>query len=204
MSGGTDGLSFSGDGQTPLQPEDLDGLLPGWVTTRGDLDEVEQRNIATARHRWLQTRASNLDVLLDDGALRALHADMFGDVWRWAGHYRPRETSLGIEPTRIPGEVRKLCGDVASWLQHAEEPRAIREGLARFHHRLVSIHPFRNGNGRHARLATDLLARAVDEPIPVWGAHVPESERVDAYLDALRAADRDPDELGPLMAFMWP
>lgn len=202
MIEGADRLSFQGDGQTPLQPDDLEGLVPDWVSTRGDLDEVEQRNIADARRRWF-ARSTNLARTLDDSALRDLHRDMFGDVWRWAGHYRPRETSVGIDPTRIASEVRKLCGNAAAWFESAPDDRSQREALARFHHRLVSIHPFLNGNGRHARLATDLLARDLAQAVPTWGEALPDTERIATYLDALRTADRDANDLEPLITFMW-
>lgn len=182
-------LTFEGDGQTPLDEDDLEGLLPTWVATRADLNEVEQANIAAARALWL--RRPSLSVL-DDLELRKLHKDMFGDVWRWAGRHRTRETSIGVEPVGIAVALRNLVGDARVWL--AADPLT---AVARFHHRLVFIHAFPNGNGRHGRLASDVLAAAVGIPAPGWG-----SDR-SAYLGALRHADAT-GEVGVLRGLLWP
>nr|WP_114594931.1 mobile mystery protein B [Euzebya pacifica] len=181
-------LSFDGDGQTPLDAEDLEGLIPTWVTTRADLNEVEQANIAAARDRWMRRRSPDM---LDDHELRRLHTDMFCDVWRWAGRQRTRETNIGVEPSRIAVDLRTLVGDTRFWLETDAN-----SAVARFHHRLVQIHVFPNGNGRHGRLAADLLAKTNGLPPPRWG-----SDRK-AYLDPLRHADTTGD-ITPLRQHMW-
>lgn len=124
---------------------------------------------------------------------------MFGDVWAWAGTYRQLETSIGIDPTQIAVCVRDLVADARIWAEHDEPLRV----AFRFHHRLVSIHPFPHGNGRHARQAADYLVEALEQPAFTWGAvsgagGVGEVRR--RYLAALRKADRD--DLGPLEDFV--
>ncbi|WP_341253938.1 mobile mystery protein B [Euzebya pacifica] len=183
--------TFDGDGQTPLGPDDRTGLIPTWIATRGDLDEVEQDNIVRARADWLR-RDVPLDGLLDDLAVRALHRDMARRVWRWAGRYRQTDVNLGIDPRDIPQRVRDLVDDASLWLQGDDR----RVELARIHHRIVSIHAFPNVNGRHGRLWVDLIARAVGAPMPSW--NVPAAD----YLGALRHADRT-DELHLLVECMW-
>jgi len=106
-----------------------------------------------------------LQALLDDKYLRDLHRAMFGDVWAWAGSYRRLETSIGIDPARIAVGVRDLVADTKIWAEH-EEPLCV---AVRFHHRLVSIHPFPNGNGRHGRQAADYLMEALKQPPFTWG-----------------------------------
>lgn len=184
-----------GDGHTVLSEEDRLGLIPTYIATRGELNEAEQRNIAGAMLR----RRPSLTRLLDDKYLRDLHKAMFGDVWTWAGHYRSRETNIGIEPSGITVAVRTLVDDARAWIDYRTyEPDEV---AIRFHHRLVAIHPFPNGNGRHARVAADYLISRLDRPQFNWGANsTQDTPSLRAhYRQALRAADVG--EMGVLMAF---
>lgn len=184
-------------GATPLEPDDFEGLIPDHIGTRGELDEYEQANILQAERRL---RAYGLGEILDDHNLRRLHGMMFGDTWEWAGQYRPRETTIGCDPCEIPVRLRNLCNNTRYQRDHAVYPPD--ELAARFHHELVSIHPFRNGNGRHARLATDLLLTSMDRPRFTWGRDnlVYAGEVRERYIAALRMADRG--ELQPLLEFV--
>jgi Fic-DOC domain mobile mystery protein B len=174
-----------GDGHTPLDDDDRQGLKLSYITTRSELNEAEQENILRARQG---RRRPTLQVLLDDKYLRDLHRAMFGDVWTWAGSYRRLETSIDIDPARIAVCVRELVADAKIWAEH-EEPLRV---AVRFHHHLVSIHPFPNGNGRHGRQAADYLMEALERPSFTWGAvggrgDVEGTRR--QYLAALREAD---------------
>jgi Fic-DOC domain mobile mystery protein B len=174
-------------GATPLDPDEAAGLLPGHISTREQLDEWEAENILEGQ-RWAAGAAKRRDIL-DDAFLRELHRRMFGRTWKWAGTYRSTEKNLGIAPARIAEEVRQLLENTRAQIAGKVVP--IDEIAARFHHRLVWIHPFPNGNGRHARLLTDLLL-AVNGAEPfTWGRgnleHAGESR--ERYLAALRAAD---------------
>lgn len=191
----TDALLPLGDGHTELSPEDQKGLIPSYIATRGDLFDAEQRNISQA----LLRRPPHTEELLDDKYLRDLHDAMFGQVWNWAGQYRTRETNIGIEPAQIAVAVRTLVDDAIWWV--AEETFAADETAVRFHHRLVAIHPFRNGNGRHGRVAADYLARALGTEPFTWGRYLnlPTSELRKAYQSALQAADAG--EIDPLLTF---
>ncbi|MGK2948616.1 MAG: mobile mystery protein B [Acidimicrobiales bacterium] len=194
----TDPLFDVDDGRTPLDDDEAQGLRPTWVRTRGDLNEAERDNILRAR-RALRTVA--LDEVLDDLWLRDLHRRMFGEVWIWAGRHRTTERNMGIEPAQIAGAVRSLTRDCRHWIDQDSTELVV----ARFHHRLVFIHPFPNGNGRHARAAADYLAGALGAPVPTWGI----SRETDTgalrvrYLSALRAADRDGDDVEELIAVIW-
>lgn len=191
-----DPLVPSGDGHTPITPEDLDGLLLTYITTQGELNEAERANIVRA----LARPAPTLATLLDDLYLRNLHRAMFSDVWAWAGHYRQRETTIGIDPILISSSVKDLVADAALWV---EGPEHIDRVAARFHRRLGVIHPFPNGNGRHARHTADLLLAATGAERFSWGSGLAVStdELRDRYLSALRRADKDPDDLDDLVAF---
>lgn len=190
------------DGATPLGPDDLVGLIPTWVIGRSDLNEAEQINIVEAM-RWAFGRTWTVDVLLTEAAIRRLHQRMFSDVWTWAGKPRLRETSIGVAPSQISVQLRDLLADTRFQVEHAEDTEAVADEIAiRFHHRLVSIHPFPNGNGRHARLAADLLVGTLGGRRFTWGSAemVGDGEARREYLRALRVADAHFD-CGPLLAF---
>jgi len=196
MTSPSDPLLPFDDGHAPIGADDSQGLKLSYITTRGELNEAEQENILRARQR---RRPPTLEALLDDKYLRSLHRAMFGDVWAWAGSYRRLETLIGIDPAQIAVCVRSLVGDARIWSEH-EEPLAV---AVRFHHRLVQIHPFPNGNGRHGRQAADYLMEALGQPAFTWGAvsgvsDVQETRR--RYLAALREADGG--ELGLLEDFV--
>ncbi len=174
-----------GDGHTNLDAEDAEGLIPSFIATRGDLFEAEQRNIAEA----LSQPAPTIGRLLDDNYLRNLHRSMFDQVWQWAGTYRIRETNIGIDPKDISTAVRNLVDDVRTWIEFDHDPDEV---AVRVHHRLVSIHAFPNGNGRHGRIYADYLARAMGSTSFTWGFNLDlDTENLRAhYLNALRTADR--------------
>lgn len=194
----TDPLFHTSDGNTPIDEDEAEGLRLSWVRTRGDLNEAEAANILEARRI---IRSPSVDDVLDDLWLRRLHQRMFGDVWTWAGTYRRSGRNIGIDWTEIPVAVRVLVEDCRTWV--ALDDTGV--PVARFHHRLVAIHPFPNGNGRHSRAAADHLCRALGLRPPTWGARTfgANAELREAYLRALRSADRDPDDLSPLVDFIW-
>jgi len=185
-------------GATPLTDEDLEGLIPTDVATRGDLDRAELENIVEAR-TWAAGRTWKPDTVLDSHTLADLHHRMFGQVWRWAGKWRSRETSIGIAPERIQTELRMLVDDALAWTEFTTYTAD--EIAVRFHHRLVFIHPFPNGNGRHARLAADVLMRSLGQPVFTWSQRpgvLPDRKR---YREALQAMDRDREDVTRLLKF---
>ncbi|MCY4046655.1 MAG: mobile mystery protein B [Candidatus Dadabacteria bacterium] len=176
------------EGATPLDPDECEGLKHKHITTRGELNELEQANVQSGL-RWV-SRSRRRDILSDD-FLRGLHKRLFGDVWNWAGTYRRTEKNIGVDPLRIGVEMRKLIDDARYWVQRGTFPPL--EAAARFHHRLTQIHPFPNGNGRHARIATDLyLERHFGHDPIAWMPGFDfqaDNERRKSYIAALRAAD---------------
>jgi Fic-DOC domain mobile mystery protein B len=189
----TDDLFQEPEGATPLSPDDAKGLIPSWVATRADLNAVEQENIAKAI-AWASTspRMSSLVSLTTEESMKTLHRRMFGDVWKWAGSYRQHDTNMGAHWPNISTQVRELLADVLAQTANAENlPWPADELAVRFHHRLVVIHPFPNGNGRHSRFAADLLVNVLGEPAFTWGSENLGSpgEARRAYLEALRKAD---------------
>lgn len=175
-------------GQTPLDPDEAEGLIPGHIATQGQLNEWEAENILEAQTWALSQRRLTIEKLLDEGYIRKLHKRMFGKTWRWAGTFRKTEKNIGVAPEQIAMQLTNLCRDAAARLNYGGAPD---ETAAWFHHRLVFIHAFSNGNGRHARLLTDLLLIALKQPPFDWGAGdlVVAGEVRARYLDALRCAD---------------
>lgn len=187
------------DGATPLEPDELEGLKFPHVTTRGELDELEQANIEQGL-AWISRRRGGS--VFEDGFIRTLHKRLFGDVWSWAGEYRQTEKNIGIDPIHIAVQLRTLLDDARYWAEHDTYPPL--EAAARFHHRMVQIHPFANGNGRHARIATDIMLEDVYKHPPIaWASGFDlqaDNERRDAYIAALRAADAG--DMNPLLSFV--
>lgn len=180
---------------TPLEPEERRQLIPTYITTRAQLNEAEQINITEA-DGWAFSRKRDV---LTERFLLDLHKRMFGKVWRWAGTSRTTERNIGVQAYKINIEFRTLLDDVRYWIDKATY--SPEEVALRFHHRLVWIHPFPNGNGRHARLAADLLALALGRPRFTWGSAnivVAATTRA-AYVAALKAADNH--DIEPLLAF---
>jgi Fic-DOC domain mobile mystery protein B len=193
MSG--DPSNLTGDGHTVLGEDDTEGLIPSYVATRGELFEAEQRNISEA----LLKRSPSTAELLDDAYLRSLHRRMLGSVWSWAGKYRTRNTNLGVPFELIPGAMRALVLDSQTWIDgDIYEPD---EAAVMFHHRLVVIHPFPNGNGRLGRIAADYLITSLGRERFSWGAGSYDStaELRKAYLASLRTGDNG--DLSDLMQF---
>jgi Fic-DOC domain mobile mystery protein B len=188
-------LFHADDDATPLTPEERDALIPTHVTLRSELNELEQQNIAEA-DLWAFARKRRV---LDETFRRGLHRRMFYRVWRWAGDYRTTERNLGIANYRIQPELRKLIDDGRYWIEH--EAYAPDELAVRFHHRLVFVHPFPNGNGRWSRLAADLMIVQLGGSRFTWGrTNLQAAGDVRrAYIDALHAADKH--DLSPLMGF---
>ena len=183
------------DAATPLTPDERAQLIPTYITTRAQLNEAEQANIADA-DLWAFRRKRDV---LDEAFLLNLHKRMLNGVWKWAGSFRQTERNIGIQAYRIGVELRQLLDDVRYWVEH--QTFSPDEIAVRFHHRLVFIHPFPNGNGRHARLAADLLAVQLGQERFSWGsANLVTAEETRAtYVAALKAADAH--DIGPLLAF---
>jgi len=191
-----DPLEEQDDASTPLTEEEREDLIPSYIALRPELNEAEQANLLEAEE-WAFARKRDV---LDERFLTRLHKRMFGRVWRWAGKFRKTERNIGIDAYRITVELRQLLDDCRYWIEHGTyEPDEI---AARFHHRLVLIHPFPNGNGRHARIATDLLLVSMGRPRFTWGRVnlVDPGETRQRYVDALRAADHH--DIGPLLEFV--
>jgi len=185
------------DASTPLSPEEQQGLIPTWITLRSDLNAAEQENILDAE-AWAFSRKHK--TVLTEVFLRNLHKRMFQSVWRWAGQFRQSPRNIGVDSWQIAPELRTLLENTQYWINHQTYPPD--EIASRFHHRLVWIHPFPNGNGRLARLATDLLLKQMGRERFTWGQQslAKPSEVREAYVNALRTADHG--NIQPLLVFV--
>jgi Fic-DOC domain mobile mystery protein B len=183
------------DHATPLTADERRDLIPSHIAFRHELNLAEQENIVRAE-QWAQRRRGDL---LSEEFIRNLHRQMFDEVWRWAGRFRTSQRNIGIDYWQIPVALRALLDDAKSWIETTAYARD--EMAVRLHHRLVLIHPFANGNGRHARLMADLLVMRLGGNRFSWGR----GDLRDAsgmrrrYIDALRAADRH--DIAPLLDF---
>ena len=176
------------EGATPLDFDEMEGLKFGHITTRAELNRFEQDGINEAL-QWLDSRRK--DDILTEKFIKTLHQKMFEKVWRWAGSFRKSGKNIGVDWHQIGIQLHVLLQDTRYWIDHKTYQED--EIAVRFHHRLVWIHLFANGNGCHARLMTDLLLKEVLEQKPfTWnvnGLDV-ETQVRDRYLEALRKADK--------------
>jgi Fic-DOC domain mobile mystery protein B len=190
-------LATTSDGNTPLSPEELADLIPN-LATKEELNEWERENILRGREWAVGDRTSPTDMVSDE-YVRKLHKKMFDETWKWAGDYRHTEKNIGVSVHEIRERLMALFGDTRYWIENGTYlPDEI---AVRFHHRLVFIHPFPNGNGRHARLIADIIAVKLGRPAFTWGSAnlVKEGEARTAYLEAIRAADDG--DIQPLLNF---
>jgi Fic-DOC domain mobile mystery protein B len=174
-------------GATPLDPDELGGLIPKYITTQSELNELERENILEAT-RWALGRSTH--DCLNISFCMSLHKRMFSDVWKWAGQVRLSDKNIGVPKEQIFTKLKILFDDTDYWIRSGSY--SFIEIAARFHHRLVSIHTFPNGNGRHARLMTEVIQLVNNQTIFTWGNsdfYDSESTARKDYLAALRAAD---------------
>ncbi len=176
------------NGATPLDPNELEGLKFPHITTHEQLNQVEQANLETGM-KWLQ-RKKNPDIL-NEKFIRDLHKKLFGDVWTWAGTFRKTGKNVGVPSFQIAEKIKILLDDVSFWIHN--QTYAPIEIAIRFHHQLVFIHPFSNGNGRHARIMADAVLEKILKQKPIdWtkGYNLQAmNERRQQYIAALHSAD---------------
>lgn len=177
------------DGQTPLEEEEKDGLLINSVTTRGELDEFEQLGVEKA-NEWLLNKNFGFEKILTEDFAKNLHRIMFADIWSWAGEFRKTNKNIGVDKSMITIELKNLFDDCKYWIENktfSEDEIAVR-----LSHRIVLIHPFANGNGRHSRLIADILInKGFGKSYFTWGSKslIKIGEARSVYLKALREAD---------------
>jgi len=173
------------DGATPI--DDPSGLIPN-LYTKAELDEWEAANILKATRKYLSGRNK---FRADIEWLKKVHKEMFDDTWEWAGKYRDSNVGIGVDWPLIPEKVKNLVDDIKFWGNDNSGLTLFQQGI-RIHYRLVGIHPFKNGNGRHARLIADIFLRAHNEKLPNWPDFklIKEKNMRDEYIRALREADK--------------
>jgi Fic-DOC domain mobile mystery protein B len=191
-------LDYSG-GQTPLDEDEKEGLLIQTIATREELDEFEQLNIEEAL-QWVITKSFNAETVLTEKFICNLHKRMYGSVWSWAGKFRKTNKNLGVDKWQIPLALKTLCDDSLFWMKNNTYfPDEI---AIRFKHRLVSIHCFPNGNGRHNRLMADIIVNNIYQlPVFSWGTNdiMHQYDSRSSYLMAVKEADNQ--RFQPLIEF---
>ena len=177
------------EGQTPLEEDEKEGLLISTITTRGELDEFEHLGVERTIE-WSMKRRLGFDRILTEEFVLELHKRMFGAIWSWAGEFRTSGKNIGVDKDQIGIELKKLLDDCRYWIEHKKFTED--EIAVRFSHRMVSIHPFATGNGRHCRLIADILvSHGLGRPHFTWGSinlTAKGAARM-AYMDALHESD---------------
>ena len=178
------------DGATPLSPDDLQGLKLPHIQTRAQLNEIEAANILQGQIWASNITSPSRDDIFSREFVVALHKNLLGDVWEWAGSFRLRELNIGVDPKNIPVDLNNFLEDAKLWIKFKHFSDL--ELSARIQHRLVQIHPFPNGNGRHSRMFTDITRVYLLNKKPLRWANVSLeniSKERHAYIASLRKAD---------------
>ena len=188
-------------GATP--GNDTSGLIRVNLTTQAARNAAEAETIdaAYAKHVFKARRKQRGSGWLRDEFIRKVHSGMFGSIWEWAGQYRKHNPNLGVPWPSIQEEIKKLCGDFAYW--DSSDSMTTLEIAARLQNRLTRIHPFTNGNGRHARLITNIFFHSRRHPLPEWPQihRMPQGDAIRTrYIDAMKKADQG--KYDDLMHFM--
>lgn len=188
-----------GEGQTPLDEDEKKGLKIKTITTHGELDEFEQLNIEKAIE-WTIHANLKANKILTEKFVKDLHKRMYGDVWKWAGEFRRSEKNIGISWPLIGIELKNLLDDTKYWIANKTYPPE--EIAIRFKHRLVSIHCFPNGNGRHSRMMADIIIEPIfDKEVFTWHrSNMVKTDKIrKEYINALKEADNG--NIEPLIEF---
>lgn len=172
--------------------DDISGLIQKHLTNREDRNAVELEAISHAYDKYVYRakKKKRRSGWLTDEFIRRVHFDMFGSIWDWGGKYRSRNMNVGVPHHQIQEQIKMLCDDFQLWDSSNEMPTL--EIAARLQNRLTKVHPFKNGNGRHARLITDIFFKSRDQNLPIWPQVqlMTEGDRVRAeYIAAMRKAD---------------
>ena len=187
------------DGQTPLNEEEKEGLLIKSITTHAELNEHEQFNIEQAI-QWVIESKRPKDKILTENFIRTLHKKMLGNVWAWAGEFRKSEKNIGVKWINIAVDLKMLLADTKYWIEN--ETYAPDEIAIRFKHRLVNIHCFPNGNGRHSRIMADIIIESIfKNKVFTWNHSnmVKADETRKNYINAIREGDQG--NINPLIKF---
>ena len=190
-------IKLDKEGETPL--DDISGLIPK-ITTRTELDSEEAKSISNAFLKYLLFPSEAINIQFDEPFLRQVHIDMLGNIWTWAGSYRTTQTSIGVEANKIQHKLYQLMDDLKTWTEFWD----YKETATKLHHMLVVIHPFLNGNGRWARLITDIWLASQGHETLEWGNEnlVDVTSDRSEYILALKEADKG--DLTRLQKFMFP
>ena len=177
-------------GATPINHNEIDGLIPIHINTQEQLNEWEQQNILQAELWIMKKKKLGLNKILTINFLQDLHKKMFANTWNWAGSFRKTNKNIGIDWIQINENLKILIDDVIYQINKCTFEHD--ELVARFHHRLVFIHPFINGNGRHARLMADIILMSLNCKRFSWGTvNLAEANKTRSqYITALKKADQ--------------
>ncbi|WAC41159.1 mobile mystery protein B [Pedobacter sp. SL55] len=186
-------------GQTELEQEEVEDLKISSISTKFELDEFEQQNIEEAM-LWIMNKKWKVEKIFSEAFIKEVHARMYSNVWKWAGKFRKTEKNIGVAHYKISLDLKHLLDDAIFWIKQQSYPAD--EIAIRFKHRLVSIHCFANGNGRHSRIMADIIVEKLFGLKPfTWGKNSTENnaETRDTYIKAVKTADNY--DIAPLIKF---
>jgi Fic-DOC domain mobile mystery protein B len=173
------------EGSTPL--DDESGLKLRWIKNQDQLNKAEAENINIAYGKYLEGPRRSFPQWFNIKNVDLVHKTMFGKVWQWAGKYRRTEKSIGVSAYQISYQLKILEKDMEDWAQRNWDPVEV---ASKVHHRLVWIHPYENGNGRHGRFIGDMVLHSFKYAYPIWPKLAENGNERNIYITALKEADQ--------------
>lgn len=143
-------------------------LYPGTDVLINKVGLRDQDALATFEYRATALAEATMPQSVRDGNLdlahlQAIHKHLFADVYSWAGTVRDVYLSKGTTNFERPEGIEAAAAAMQRWLVVRDHLRGLdkssfTEQLCSYHKALNQLHPFREGNGRSARVLIDVLA----------------------------------------------
>lgn len=159
-----DRYDVSGLAETQFQPGSRGKVLRNKldVTSKAEMDRFEAMALEKAFDFFLHTNDKGHRFTVPD--ICGMHRTWLGDFYEWAGQYRTVNMSKGNFPFAGAGQIPRLMEEFERDVLLRQTPcsftdrERVLQALAEVHVELVLIHPFREGNGRLARMVTSPMA----------------------------------------------
>jgi cell filamentation protein len=185
-----DRYDTSGLEEARYQPGSNDKVLCNLrgITSVAEMEQAETLALVQAAEKMFDQ--FDQEHRFTAGDIRAMHRQWLGGIYSWAGDYRQVMISKNGFPFAASAFIDRLMTDFETQILATHTPcrgddARVAESLAVVHVELVLIHPFREGNGRLARLLAMLMG--LQAGLPMLDFAEMEGARRESYFAAVRA-----------------
>lgn len=164
------------------------------IARKREMDAAEMQALKPAQDNLYHTYDAGHRFTASD--IQEMHRRWLGGIYEWAGEYRQVNVSKGGFFFAAAGHIPALMAEFEKGPLSRHTPCAfddipmVIEALAEVHVELLLIHPFREGNGRVARILATIMATQAGLPLLDFSSL--KGKKKDEYFAAVRAGlDRD-------------